>query len=343
MKCLAIGDMFISAKCFEKALADSALFEEYHCLSWKEDEDRKTARETIRRIETKGAQAFPLEPAIYEAVQEAEVIFVHLCPVPRALMEKAHNLKYIVTARGGVENIDMAAAHEMEIPVIHCPAHNAYAVAEYCIGLMLCEMRNIARSDRSLRQGIWREQFPNSGKIIEMRSATVGLIGFGAIGRLVAERLAVFGCRILINDPYVPEEEIRMAGCLPVSKEELLKQADVVSLHGRIAAGDPPIIGKEEFQKMKPEAYLINTARAMLLDMEALYFALKEKQIRGAAVDVFPVEPLPEGEKLLELDNLTLTNHRGGDTVDSYIKTPELLVKQLKELLATGHTRYLIR
>lgn len=343
MKCLAVGDMFVSAKCFEKALAESNLFETLDCLSWKENEDRKAARETIRRIETEGAQSFPLEETFYNAVRDIDALFVHLCPVPRALMEAAGHLKYIVTARGGVENIDIKAARERGIYVIHCPAHNAYAVAEYTIGLMLCEMRNIVRADKSLRQGIWREKFPNSGEIIEMRSATVGLVGFGAIGRLVAERLAVFGCKILVHDPYVPEEEIRSFGYMPVSKEEVLAQSDVVSLHGRIAAGEPPIIGETELQKMRPEAYLINTARAMLVDMDALYTALKEKRIRGAAVDVFPVEPLPEGEKLLALDNLTMTNHRGGDTVDSYTKAPEMLVNQLRELLETGRTRYLIK
>ena len=332
-KCVAVGDMFIHEEDFRRALEKSSLFQTCRYLSWKEDAQRPQARKIIRNIETKGSTAYPPDQALAEEIQDADAVFVHLCPVGRELIEKAKHLKYILTCRGGVENIDMEEAKERGIQVINCPSHNAYAVAEYTIGLMLCETRNIARADRALKNGEWREQYPNSGRIREMRSQTIGLIGFGTIGRLVAERLTGFGSRILIYDPYVDPKEAEKKGCISVTKEKLLQEADIVSLHGRIQPGEPPLIGAKELEIMKEDAYLINTARAALVDMDALYQALKEGKIKGAAVDVFPVEPVPADDPLVKMDCVTAGNHRGGDTLESYTMAPEAVMAQLEDRL----------
>ena len=342
MKCVAVGDMFLAEEAFAAVLKNSDVCDEYRGFSWKQDEGRKEARKTIREIETKGSEAFAIEGDLKEAMIDADAIFIHLCPVGKEIIHKADHLKYIVTARGGVENIAVEEAKKKGICIIHCPIHNAYAVAEMTIGLMICETRNMARAHHALKEGIWREAYPNSGKIRELRSCTIGLIGYGAIGRLVAERLKPFGCRILVNDPYVDKDVIEKEGYEAVDKGRLVRESDIVSLHGRIGPNDPPIIGAEELSMMKTSAYLINTARAVLVDMDALAVALRENTIMGAALDVFPVEPLPEDNPFLSLDNCTLCNHRGGDTLDSYNRSPELLLQQLKEVLETGKTRYMI-
>ena len=343
MKCLAIGDMFIPARYFDENLQNCGLFEGYESLSWKEEQDKKAARDTIRQIETLGFKAYPTTDEMLDKIKDVDVLAIHLCPVPSEMIKAAKNLKYILTCRGGVENIDVDAAKEKGITIINCPGHNAYAVAEMTIGLILCEMRNIARANKALVQGVWREKYPNSEKIIELRSSKIGIIGFGTIGRLVAERLKVFGAQILVNDPYVDAEEIESMGYTSMDKEQLLAEADVVTLHGRIAVGDPPIVGSEELKKMKKSAYLINTARAVLVDMEALYEAMENEVIRGAAIDVYPVEPLPKDYKFFKLDNITLTNHRGGATIESYLRAPEMLLEQFQELLDTGKTRCMIQ
>lgn len=342
MKCVAVGDMFLAEEAFATEIKDSGLFHEYRGFSWKQEESRIEARRTIREIETKGSEAFTLPNEIQEAMVDADVIFIHLCPVGKDIIQQAKHLKYIVTARGGVENIAVEEAKKKGIRILHCPIHNAYAVAEMTIGLMICETRNMARANIALKQGIWREAFPNSGNIRELRSCTIGLIGFGAIGRLVAQRLQPFGCKILVQDPFVDAQEIKEYGCEPVDKQTLLRESDIVSLHGRIGPNDPPIIGAEELAMMKKSAYLINTARAVLVDMDALAKALQNQDIQGAALDVFPVEPLPKDDPFLSIDNVTLCNHRGGDTLDSYNRSPELLIQQLKEVLETGKTRYMI-
>lgn len=342
MKCVAIGDMFLSEEAFAKELKKDTIFTSYQGFTWMEGIDRVNARTIIRNIETQGSTAYHLKGEMKEALLEAEAIFIHLCPIGEEIIAHAPNLKYVVTARGGVENIDVECAKKHGVKVIHCPIHNAYAVAEICIGMMICETRNIVRANISLKEGVWREAFPNSGKIRELRSCTIGLIGFGAIGRLVAERLKPFQANILIHDPFLPAEEIEALGYHAVSKEELLKNSDIVSLHGRIGPKDPPIIGKEELEAMKNTSYLINTARAVLVDMDALYEALSHNVIGGAAIDVFRKEPVDKEDPLLTLDNITLTNHRGGDTLDSYERSPEILLEQLKEVLTTGKTRYMI-
>lgn len=116
-----------------------------------------------------------------------------------------------------------------------------------------------------------------------------------------------------------------------MEKEDLLREADVVSLHGRIGPGEPPLIGAKELKMMKKDAYLINTARAALVDMDALYQALKEEEILGAAIDVFPTEPIAPDDPLAHLDHVTAGNHRGGDTLESYTKAPEAVLLKLQE------------
>ncbi|MFQ7536291.1 MAG: 2-hydroxyacid dehydrogenase [Clostridium sp.] len=342
MKCVAVGDMFLSEEAFARVLKHHALFCSYQGFSWKADLDRVSTRTLIRKIETKGSEAYAVEGELKEAMLDADVIFVHMCPVGKDIIEQAPHLKYIVTARGGVENIAVESAKKKGIRVIHCPMHNAFAVAELTVGLMICETRNVTRADRSLREGIWRESYPNTGSIRELRSMTVGLIGFGAIGQLVAQRLQPFGCSIMVHDPYLDASVIERHGCIAVDKKTLLQESDIVSLHGRIGPKDPPIIGRYELALMKPHSYLINTARAVLVDMPALEEALQSGRIMGAAIDVFPKEPLTKEDRIVQLDNCTLTNHRGGDTLDSYERSPELLLEQLKEAVETGKTSYMI-
>ena len=333
MNCLAIGDFLLPSKAFDAALGGAALFTKYRSVEWRQglDGTRAQFRDVVRRIETHGSKAYDIQGDILDVIGEVEVLFIHLFPVPAELIKRASKLKYIMTARGGLENIDSEAAKKSGVTIINCPEHNALAVAEYTIGLIIGEMRNIARAYHALRGGIWQEYYDNTAAIPELSDSTVGLIGFGTIGKLVAKRLLPFGAKVMVSDPYVDAKTIEAHGCIPATKEALLRNCDVVSLHGRLPKDAPPLIGGVELSLMKATALLINTARAALVDMDALYAALKGRQIMGAALDVFPVEPLPPGYPYLGLDNVTITNHRGGDTLNSYIKAPDLLLKKLRD------------
>ena len=330
MKIVAVADAYISLDMMKNGIETcnlTGLEAEYFFFGY---ENRGEMREIVREIEKGNSDKLELPEGYAEAVEDAEILMVHLCPVTADIIKRAKKLKYILSNRGGLENIDMKAATENNIIVVHNPAHNANAVAEYTIGLILCETRNIGRAYMALKNGEWREVFPNTKTTIhEMHDLTIGLIGFGSVGRLVAERLQSFKSKILIYDPFLDISAYDMLNAEFVELDELLERSDVVSIHAR---SKEKIITAKELSKMKKTAYLINTARAALVDYDALEEALKNKRIMGAAVDVFETEPEIK-PTLKNYDNLTITNHRGGDTINSYSDSPGMVLNNLNNYL----------
>jgi D-3-phosphoglycerate dehydrogenase len=329
VKIVCIGDTLITAEMMRQGVEKFPRYTvaEYFTIG---PANKDELRAFVKNMETDGFDFIPLGEEIYAALRDAEVLQVHLAPVPARVFLEAKNLKMVVSNRGGTENIDIKSATERNIPVLCNPAHNANAVAEMTIGLMIAETRNIVRNHLSLvRDKKWYEFPPNAGRIHEMCSMTVGIVGYGVIGRLVAALLAPFRCRVLVYDPFVTPDAITGRNILSVSTlDDLLEQSDIVSLHTRVSEETQEMIDEAQFAKMKRTAVLINTARSALINMGALYRALKERIITGAAIDVFPTEPLPADSPLLELENVTLTCHKGGDTVESYRNSPAMVLEQ---------------
>ncbi len=334
MKFTAVADVFLPEDYYNNALGK---YPGYECLGipYFGVPDRTEMREIVHGIEKKGSEACDPPAELWDLIEETEVLMVHLCPISRKLLEKAKNLKLILVNRGGTENVNVEAATELGIPVLSNPAHNANAVAEFTIGVTIAEMRNVARGHSALMNGKWREKFQNSGVIFELVNQTIGLIGFGTIARLVAKKLQGWDVNIQVYDPYVSDNDPDLAkyGCKKVELSELLSTSDVVSLHAR-SSGDKPLLGAEELALLKPSAYLMNTARSYLIDYDALYEILRDGKIRGAALDVFESEPIKPDHKMLTLDNVTLTNHRGGDTVNSYSDSPAMLLCEAAKFFA---------
>ena len=332
MKCLAVSDIFITPEMMKAGFEKyEMLFDNVEYLFFGK-KNRKAMRDTVKLIETGGREQCELPKGYLEAIADAEVLMVHLCPVTEEVLKHAKKLKYILCNRGGFENVDVDAATERKIKVLTNPAHNANAVAEFTIGVMFSELRNISRSHLALKSGEWREKYPNSGRIIELKDLTVGIVGFGNVGELVCEKLSGFGCKILISNLFEPEHKnprINWDKVRFVELDELLTSSDVISLHAR-SKSDKPIFTKREFEMMKPSAYFINTSRSYMVDYKALYSALNKQLIEGAAIDVFEVEPLGTDHPFLKLDNITLTNHRGGDTLNSYADSPKMMLHELK-------------
>ncbi len=332
MKTIAVSDAFMRPEYYCAGADLHPDFELTKIISFGLP-DRKDMRHMAYIIERGGPEAVEAPAELYDSIADAEALMVHLCPVTRRLIEKAKNLKLIMVNRGGTENIDLAAATEHGIPVLSNPAHNANAVTELTVGLMLAESRNIVRADREMKLGSWREKFPNTGHILELKGLTVGIVGFGSIGRRVARLLNAFGCNLLFNDPFVPADDpdALLYNVKKVELAELMSVSDYVTLHAR---ADEVIIGRAEFALMRPDSYFINTARPHLVDYKALYEVLRDKKILGAALDVHTSEPTDPAEPLLTLDNITLTNHRGGDTINSYADSPEMMFAEAEKLLA---------
>ena len=279
--------------------------------------DQSVMRDLVKIIEGGRREDVPVPEGLCAAVADADLLIVHLCPVTRKMIESATSLKAIMSCRGGLENIDVQAATEKGIIVSNNPAHNANAVAEFTVGLILSETRNICRSNFALKNGQWRKVYPNTPTTIkEMTEMTVGIVGYGSIGRLVAYKLSVFGCRIIVADPFV--KECNQDYVTLVTLDELLAQSDIVTLHAR---SNGAVMTDREFGLMKQNSYLINTARPYLVDFEAFQRAFKSGKLLGAAFDVFETEPaIPEFYR--EHDNITITNHLGGYTINSYSDAP---------------------
>lgn len=337
MKIVCVGDAYVTPQMMLEGVSPHILPGDSICALSFGEENRTDMRDTVKAIEAMKRDEISIPDELYATIEDCEVLIVHLCPVTRKLFERAKKLKAVLSCRGGTENIDIEAATEKGIIVATNPAHNANAVAEYTIGLIICETRNISRSDRYLKKGIWRENYPNTESTIrEISDMTIGIVGFGSVGRLVAEKLSAFGCDILVCDPYMSENAYDYINYEFVDLKTLLNKSDVVTLHAR---SQNHIIGDNEFSMMKPTAYLINTSRSILVDPIALQYALNNNMIMGAAIDVFESEPIiPEFYK--KYDNLTITNHRGGDTINSYKDAPAFAITNYQRYLRGEKMRF---
>lgn len=341
MEVLCIGDVMIPGDNIGAAAKTLRLNNlNIDIKNWETDWGKLQDRRLI--IEKQGPSAESVVPQILNANKDTEMLLVLFCPVSREAINALPNLKLIGASRAGLENIDVKYATEKGIIVQNIKGRNAQAVSDFTIGLILGEVRNIARSYHAVKNGVWRKNFVNSEMIPELQGKTIGLVGFGDIGQLVAQKLSGFQVNILVFDPYVSDEVIQKYHVQKVTIEDLLKNADFVSLHARLSKDSKNVIGEKELSLMKKNAYLINTARAGLINEDALYNTLKEKKIAGAALDVFWQEPIGENSRWLELDNVTLTTHIAGTTKEALTKSPYLLVEDINKLLENKEPKFIV-
>ncbi|MGH3087799.1 MAG: 2-hydroxyacid dehydrogenase [Rubrobacteraceae bacterium] len=339
MEVLCVGDLFLSSKRFKEAI-EKELGGGPHKIrevSWAGEraEDQHHLQQVM---EVDGPEAVPTPTEIVEAVGDAEVIAVHFAPIPEAVLEAGENLKAVVVARAGFENVNVEAASERGIAVVNLVGRNAPAVAEQAIALMLAETRDIARVDRGVRAGGWPKKFPATP--YDLYGCTVGVIGFGQVARQLAPRLSGFEVRLLVYDPYVDEETISSYGGEKVEDmNRVFRESDFVNLHARLTEETRRFIGKEHFELMKPTAYFINNARSRMVRYDDLLEVLQEGRIAGAGLDVFDDEPLPEGSPWLELENVTLAPHIAGSTTSTWENSVRMTAEAVKEVAETGRAR----
>ncbi|RLE35317.1 3-phosphoglycerate dehydrogenase [Candidatus Acetothermia bacterium] len=246
-----------------------------------------------------------------------EIIIVRSATkVRRPAIEAAQGLKLIVRAGVGLDNIDVDAAKERGIEVKNTPKASSISVAELAFAHMLALARSLPQATQSLCEGKWEKK---AFKGIELYGKTLGVIGIGRIGREVAKRALCFGMRVIAYDKYITESPLSEVAL--VSLDELLRESDFVTLH---IPPDPagPVIGKEEIEKMKDGAYIINCARGGVVDEEALLEALDSGKLAGAGLDVFGEEP-PTNERLLKHPKVTLTPHIGAQTKEAQARVGE--------------------
>lgn len=224
-------------------------------------------------------------------------------------LRSADQLKVISRYGVGIDNVNLEAARKMNIIVTNTPGANSGSVAELALGLILSVYRHIPEAASAVRKGEWPRM---NG--ISLEGKTVGIIGFGAIGRQLARRLSGFGCKLIAYDPFPDPECAAGIGVKLVELKELIPQADVISLHLPLSPDTHALVNQEFLSKMKPGAVLINTARGEIVDEQALYEALKRGHLCGAGLDAFNQEPPDPNNPILSLSNVIATPHIGAHT-----------------------------
>lgn len=293
----------------------------------------------IPLLEKEGHQADYRPNITRSEIMEALPLYAGLVirsktPMDRDLLEKAHNLKFIARAGAGLDQIDLEYLAENEIQLFHAAKGNRDAVAEHAIGGLLALMNHLIKSDQEVRKGIWDRE-GNRG--YELKGKTVGIMGYGNMGRAFAKRLKGFGVDVLAYDKYKKDFEDNLVQ--EVIWEKLKAEADILSLHVPLTEVTRNFFTFDELKSFAKPFWLINTARGEVISFETLNQALDAGILRGAVLDVlenekfnrFSPEQKTEFEKLANRENVIFTPHVAGWTFESYEKINEVLVKQIKK------------
>src|SRR2546421_6516166 len=272
-----------------------------------------------------------------EALREADGLVVRSeTKVTAGLLEGLARLRVIGRAGVGVDNIDVAAATARGIIVMNAPDGNTMTTAEHTLALLLALARRVPQADASLRAGRWeRKKFVG----VELRGKTLGVVGLGRIGRVVAHRALAFGMRVVAHDPFIAPEQAQEFELELLPLAEVCARADFLTVHTPLTSETRGIIGARELAQMKPDARVINCARGGLVDERALYAALKEGRIAGAALDVFEQEPPPADNPLLQLEEVITTPHLGASTREAQEGVALTVAEQMRDYFLTGALR----
>jgi D-3-phosphoglycerate dehydrogenase / 2-oxoglutarate reductase len=277
-----------------------------------------------------------LEADLIEAAKEYDAMIVGVEKITAPVVQASKKLRIMTKHGAGVDNIDVKTATAKGIVVTSAPGANSDAVADLTIGLFLSLARTIPFADRSVREGKW----PRLAGL-QLNEKTLGIIGLGQIGKKVAKRASGFDMKVLVYDVVQDQAFTQQSGIRYVPLEEVLTQSDFISIHVPLIPSTHRLIGEKEFQLMKKDAFLVNISRGNIVDEEALYRVLKEGRIRGAALDVFSQEP-PVGSPLLSLDNVILTPHMGGYTLEALRDTGMICVRNIVDLFEGKRPQFIV-
>ena len=257
--------------------------------------------------------------------------------ITEKVLESTKTLRVVSRYGIGCDRVDLDAAKKNGILVTNTPGANADAVADLTLGFMLAVARAIPMLDHSTKQGEWKRR---TG--IELGGKTLGLLGFGMIGKQTARRAAGFGMKIIAYDPYMDEAYAKEIGVLSKSLEQVITESDFISLHLPLTESTGNIINKDSIGQMRSGAVVINTSRGGLIDEDALYNALESGHLGGAALDAYEKEPPDASRPLYQLPNVITTPHTGAHTAEASLNMATMAVDNLIEVLQTGDSPYAV-
>jgi D-3-phosphoglycerate dehydrogenase len=331
MRIVAVGDSFMPPHYFEEAFVTLAAEHEVDCF--QVDRDWPFVPETESELRLKEYQGSPAE--LIEHMPGTEVLVVHGAPVTDAVLDASTALRLVGCARGGPVNVDVEAATARGLPVVTSPAKNAEAVADQTLAFLVMVARGFPQAQRFLHDGHQLKDNWEGARFIgsDLRRHTLGLVGYGQIGRRVAARALPFGLTVLVYDPLlepVDEEAVEWVDTL----EELLERSDFVSLHARASTENTHMFDEAAFAQMRPGSFLINTARETLVDEDALDAALASGHLAGAALDVVGPTSDEGRHRLLRHENVVMTPHIGGATHETLLQGTEMMAAEIQRFAA---------
>ena len=341
LKMIISGDAMIPGKLFEGAVTkhlgkyvDNYVVGDFE-TNWGSLQERRLL------VEQQGPEIEVIPDVVLEN-KDADILTGLFVPVSSILMDEMPNLRIVGLARAGKENINLDYATKKGILAFNIMGRNAEAVSDFTIGMMLSESRNIARAHHSIKNRGWQKEFSNINFIPQLKNKKIGIAGFGWIGKLVAKKLTGWDCEILVYDAFASKEEVNELGYTYVDKETLFKESDFLSINLRLVPATKNWVDKEHLDMMKKDAVLVNTGRSGLIDMDYLYEVLKNKNIGGAALDVFEQEPIDPQSPFIDLDNVTLTTHIAGTTTEALTGSPYILMEEIERFLKGEKTQFIM-
>jgi D-3-phosphoglycerate dehydrogenase / 2-oxoglutarate reductase len=329
MRILAVGDSYMPPRYFAEAFSE---LEAAHVVEYlKVDEMRRFVPSSPSELKVREYQGSPSE--FVERMPGVETLVVHGAPVTDEVLDASAELRLVCCARGGPVNVDVEAVSARGLPLVGTPGKNADAVADLTIAFLISLARGLPRAQRFLEEGNQLRDNWDGAKFMgsDLRRHALGIVGYGQVGRRVAERALPFGMSVVAYDPYVsvdgPVEQLD-------SLDELLARADFVSLHARATPENENLINSAALGRMKSGAFLVNTARETLVDEDALDEALGSGRLAGAALDVVHTTSTQGRHRLLRHENVVLTPHLGGATHETLLQGAEMIAGEIRRFAA---------
>ena len=265
---------------------------------------------------------------LIQILPDVDAAIIGMDVYDKRVFAHAPKLKCVCKFGVGVDNINLKDASEYGVKACNCPGQNSNAVAELTIGFIVGVLRGMIPLHKAMEKSTWPRYIGE-----EMEGKTVGLLGFGAIARMVAKKLSVFDVKVKAYDLYPNEKAAKELGVTMVSQDEIIETCDIISLHAPAVEANYHLFGEEAFKRMKDGVFLINAARGALVDLPALAAAIRSGKIAGAALDAFEEEPLPADSPILQCENVILTPHTGAETKQAYHKVSMVAAQNVIDTL----------
>ncbi|ADK80058.1 C-terminal binding protein [Sediminispirochaeta smaragdinae] len=278
------------------------------------------------------------EQELIDFAADADAVIVQYAPITRNVLEHLPSCKIVSRYGIGIDNVDTIAAQELGIYVAHNPEYCIDEVSDHALAMIMTLQRQIASGTDLVKQGIW--DFTKLTPIKASPQTTIGIIGFGHIGRRIAQKLQAIGFSCIAHDPYVAQETFDSHGVRRVALPYLMQHADCITVHCSLTDETKNLVDAAMIGLMKPEAYIVNTSRGPVIDVDALSLALRQGKVRGAALDVLPEEPPKSFEEIAHLPSLLLTPHIAFYSETAIVELRSSIARQVVQVMQNEPPQY---